>query len=583
MRKEIIALRVKPVAQERTKEELKQYHEEIKIKKQQILRYYGRRIKDLDRMVDNFGVVDGTAALWQTGEVAGKVVVASLTVEMLLHTLTDIVEKTGAVDYVADSIWGGDVKAVPEAAPAVTPTPESAPVPVSTVTPETIPTTPAPIEATPAPSTSPVEDFTKDHLLYKETDAEITSVANGIKVEYQIGGEKGDFATLDQALRRVVAQEIDIGKGNELDATEATRAENVLANLRQLLEGKAVGVIKPAELDGIAQFKDGKLTILNYQKFDDFMDGKLFKRAIDNITEANIDTGYAQTSTEKWQEMLDKRGEKATIDFGSSTDAKASEVVESAASGATPTASPEAPSVATPVENLVSTEKNIDSNVIAETLGQQVLEPMDGGRPAVDLASRPLQEVTVNTASYPAEYMSDILSKMSPDQASALAEVMIEAKIDEKEWEGVNFIIEGNTDLLRNADGKFDPNQIELALELSKVQYPKPAELRLALEAMKVLNLEETQEAAIVKAITNPKEGPKALKDLFGDSIGNRGAKVTLNPRKGILHFENLGPQKLDGNMNFREGVLRIGKRAGAIFGGKFPLKNLVQAINSFK
>jgi serine/threonine protein phosphatase PrpC len=450
-----------------------------------------------------------------------------------------------------------DVSSAGVSEPAPTPTPTPPPTPTS---------------QTPIGSPTPVEDFTKAHALYENTGAEITGDSSAIKVEYEIGS-KGDFATLDQALRRVVAQEISIGADGKFDAIEATRAENVLANLRQLLEGKAVGDIKPDALQGIVEFKDGKLTIIDYQKFDEFMDGKLFARAAEKISEANLDTGYAKISVSKWQEMFDQRSEKPTIDLGS---APTAEVAPESPIASTVDTSSSVASVITP-ESAPPTIDTVDTSpepqLPTPEPSASVIEPKPFSEP---------ESVVVVTTPYPVEYMSEVLDQMPDEQASALAEVMQEAGINADKWEDINFIIDGNTDLLQNADGEFDVNQVELALELSKVPRPKPAELRLALEAMKVLNFEQAQEVAIVNAIINPKQGPEALKELFGDSSGNSNAKVTLNSRNGLLHFRNLGPEKLDGTMNFRKGYVRIGKVAGAIFGGKFELKNLIAAIKGF-
>nr|HPN81666.1 hypothetical protein [bacterium] len=153
-----------------------------------------------------------------------------------------------------------------------------------------------------------LKDFVAEHRLLEQTGAEINVSPNGAaKVVYEIGRGK-DFSALDQALRRLVVQEFDVGADNQFDAVEAARAENVLANLRVLLGGNKIAGLDPEQLEGIVGFSDNHLEISNYGRFEKEILEPLFSRADSNIqTPDNVMEYVNRTSLARWQEMFNER------------------------------------------------------------------------------------------------------------------------------------------------------------------------------------------------------------------------------------------------------------------------------------
>ncbi|HQA63552.1 MAG TPA: hypothetical protein PK085_00405, partial [bacterium] len=153
-----------------------------------------------------------------------------------------------------------------------------------------------------------LKDFVAEHRLLEQTGAEINVSPNGAaKVVYEIGRGK-DFSALDQALRRLVVQEFDVGIDNQFDAVEAARAENVLANLRVLLGGNKIAGLEPEQLEGIVSFSDNHLEISNYGRFEEEILKPLFSRADSNIqTPDNVMEYVNRTSLARWQEMFNER------------------------------------------------------------------------------------------------------------------------------------------------------------------------------------------------------------------------------------------------------------------------------------
>ncbi|MEA3398337.1 MAG: hypothetical protein U9R06_01175 [Patescibacteria group bacterium] len=156
------------------------------------------------------------------------------------------------------------------------------------------------------------DKFKDEHSLLETSGAEIKLGEDKISVNYEIG-KKGDFKYLDQALRRIVVDKMDFGADNKMDALEAARAENTLANLRELILGRNVAGMKAEDLKGIASFneKTGEFKINDYTEFEKNLGG-LLKHAKEII---NADSGALaytdDTSQKNWQEMLGQKAGKA--------------------------------------------------------------------------------------------------------------------------------------------------------------------------------------------------------------------------------------------------------------------------------
>jgi len=530
--------------------------------KNEILRDYSYCIRDIDRMVDDAGKVDTTSYILKQANRASKVAIFALAAETLAvsaYNIYKLFEDSGSLSegVPISAKDGSQADKLPLSSPTLAPeSPTSSSSPVGETVPTASGTVPevSPIPATPeAPKINPLDAFKASHALYEKTGAEMTEGANGIKVEYEIGA-KGDFNTLDQALRRVVVQEFNVGTDGKFDALEATRAENSLANLRVLLEGKSVGGMNPEELKGIAEFKGGKLTITDYDKFNEFLNDKLFSRAEANITTANVATGYGETSAAKWQEMLDQRGDNAKVDFGTTEQASVAPKAEVTPSPAVESA-PKAP--------------------VTESVSSVEVKP--------ELNVAPLESIETKTTESISDYLGDTMGKFDDGDPEKLVSTLTEANLDVADWHTIEKVIGPNIDLLRDADGTFSAEQMTKAMELIRPGEVSDAKIRMVLEVMHTMDFKHVnEEKALIAAIVDYKKGSEAsihhLEKIFG--VGeSRNASVSLNEKKGIMTFSGIGKDKFDGSINFHDGKIKVGKFVGQLFGRKVNLSAIAETV----
>lgn len=535
--------------------------------KSKVLSKYADHLRDLDRMIDDYGKVDSIASLLKNTEFAAKVTVHALTVETLVlsasamaESISNLIDKSNSLNVELGRIATGSIINTSEAGGATETMSGSAPEVVKyDVTlagqsqfeaeiPKSVSSLATEMPITPASEVlqliDPLTEFKSSHALYEATGAQVTEGVNGIKVEYEIGA-KGDFNTLDQALRRVVASEINIGADNKFDAVDATRAENVTANLRVLLEGKSVAGIKPEELQGIAEYKDGKLTIIDYDKFKSFVDDKLFDRATTNITEANLATGYDRTSVAKWQEMMDQRTGAPRVDFG---------VAEQAAPKIETTPSP----------------------IVESAPKAPVLESIS---PVESRGLPQLKTIEIDTTKNLGDYLGGVVEKLSVQDSTQLVDTIRQAKLDGADWHLIERVVGKDVDLLRDADGTFSAEQMTKAMELIRSDNVSPERIKMVLEVMHNLDFKHAAEekslvGAIVDYSKNSDKSIHHLEKIFGTGQA-RNAQVSLNENKGILKFSNIGKDKLDGWINFREGKMKVGGPIIRLFNKKIDLKSI--------
>ncbi len=157
-----------------------------------------------------------------------------------------------------------------------------------------------------------VDKFNKEHALFiSEGDKDGFDINNDnevVSATIKLGAD-GAYKNVDQALRRLVVDNMDIS--GDFDAVEAAKAENVLANIRELINGRSVAGMSSEDLKGIVSInEDGDLVIEDYNKFSDLND-KLFERAnnpIDGITNKSDAIAYVDnTGVERWQEMVNAK------------------------------------------------------------------------------------------------------------------------------------------------------------------------------------------------------------------------------------------------------------------------------------
>lgn len=149
--------------------------------------------------------------------------------------------------------------------------------------------------------------FASEHGILTKTGAEVKFENGQIHVKYEVGKD-GDYAYLDQALRRLVVDNYKIS-GDKFTAVDAARAENVLANLRGLIEGKNLAGMRADDLKEMIKFDEesGELKIDDYGKFEEKVSA-LFERANTNINEnSDAMAEVNNTSNSNWQEMLDQK------------------------------------------------------------------------------------------------------------------------------------------------------------------------------------------------------------------------------------------------------------------------------------
>lgn len=262
----------------------------------------------IDKMLD---VWEKTQA--QVGGVSGAVEFTKTGFGERLNSLEQMFQKTTGF------ITG---EAPPEAPTAA---PEAAPAAAGTVK-ESIPQPPSE-EVTPEKLS---ENFAAQHALLKESGADIKIEGGRTMVEYDIG-EGADFKNLDQALRRVVVDLLPVEADEQFSALEAARAENILANLRELSLGHNVAGERAADWQEILKFdeKSGSFVITDYAKFQENA-GRLVEYANSSITEGSDALAYVDnTSQNQWQEMMDQKvqaaGEIEVADFSKDTQVTAAE------------------------------------------------------------------------------------------------------------------------------------------------------------------------------------------------------------------------------------------------------------------
>ncbi len=128
------------------------------------------------------------------------------------------------------------------------------------------------------------------------------------RVEIILG--KGGYEHVQQALRDLTVLE-KMMAGKEFTTVDAAQVENVVANLKYLLEGKDLRFMEAEDLDGIAHLGAGKLIIHDVSKFHELMQDGLLKHAADKITAGNLgryDEVVAtinNTSDSNWQRDVD--------------------------------------------------------------------------------------------------------------------------------------------------------------------------------------------------------------------------------------------------------------------------------------
>lgn len=153
------------------------------------------------------------------------------------------------------------------------------------------------------------ENSTKEeHSLLSGTGADIKFNAGKMEVLYGIGKNK-EFKFLDQSLRRIVLDNMDLKKEETFNALKAAKVENILANLRELMNGNSVANAKAGDFKDIISFdkKTGELKITDYFPFKEKLNG-LAANADKVINKESDALAYVNdTSQEKWQEMLNQK------------------------------------------------------------------------------------------------------------------------------------------------------------------------------------------------------------------------------------------------------------------------------------
>ncbi|MCR4280291.1 MAG: hypothetical protein NUV82_02605, partial [Candidatus Komeilibacteria bacterium] len=96
-----------------------------------------------------------------------------------------------------------------------------------------------------------LRDFAREHALLYADDAgfEVENKQLGNKWTAEVRtkiGVGGSYKYLDQALRRLVVDNMSLPK--EFSVMDAARAENALANMRELVQGNSVGGFEPAKV-----------------------------------------------------------------------------------------------------------------------------------------------------------------------------------------------------------------------------------------------------------------------------------------------------------------------------------------------
>jgi len=158
-----------------------------------------------------------------------------------------------------------------------------------------------------------MEVFGEHHKLLSAVGAEVKMDATGkFHAVLEIGKGK-DFAALDQALRRVVYDNLKVG--DKFGAMDAAKAENMIANLRELLQGKSVAGFKPEDFKNLMEWnpKTGTFEIKDFNGFLDKFQG-ISEHAGKAITETSDALAYANNTREGvLKQMFEQRGVKVEV------------------------------------------------------------------------------------------------------------------------------------------------------------------------------------------------------------------------------------------------------------------------------
>jgi hypothetical protein len=326
--------------------------EEINRRQNKIIKKYEKFLKDMDRIVTQAGTVDLVSYGAKRTEQFAKAVsfamifqtiglMAAKAAESFSETdkITDLIEKSGeAPSHHAEKsksliewltgrkpegetlekmpVKPSEPQELPQKEPEITEIAEKSAT-LSPATDKKITIGPleeqaarkikAPIEPLETQPEKIVYNFKTKHSLLEKTGADIEFADGKIKVSYEIGKGK-DFNYLDQALRRVVMDNVKI-KGTKFKAIDAAKVENALANLRELTLGHNVAGFKAENFKDIIDFneKSGQLEIKDYAKFEDRIKG-LLKHSEIAIDEKSDALAYVNDTPHKnWQEMLEQK------------------------------------------------------------------------------------------------------------------------------------------------------------------------------------------------------------------------------------------------------------------------------------
>ena len=157
-------------------------------------------------------------------------------------------------------------------------------------------------------------EFRSEHrILDKLADGKGTEIniddTGKISLRMEIG-EKGEFEYLDQGLRRIVMDKMpkEFIEDGKFNALEAAKVENVLANLRELIQGKEVAGFEVDDFKELVEFEDGELNIKNYAGFEEELD-ELFVHSNKIINQQSEALAYVNnTSQEDWQKIIEDKG-----------------------------------------------------------------------------------------------------------------------------------------------------------------------------------------------------------------------------------------------------------------------------------
>ncbi|OHA58947.1 MAG: hypothetical protein A2571_01055 [Candidatus Vogelbacteria bacterium RIFOXYD1_FULL_44_32] len=376
-----------------------------------------------------------------------------------------------------------------------------------------------------------------DLSLLEKTGAKVDFMdgTGQIRVEYDIS-RGGDFATLDQTLRRLVMQEYNFDPTDKVLGTiEAAQLENTLANVREIFEGKTIAGISPSQLDTVAKFENGKLIITDYEKFSSTILKPLFARAAENITSDSPAVKFAQaTSTANWQEMLDQRFDpdqmKVAEDFGSKIIGNQLEIEPTPATA--------------PLDNMIA-ENEIKMSA-------------EGPEPLIPQTPAGGHDAQFNR--YSSDRMSTQLSdrfnvpKLKADQ---LVELGVSGRISGVNPDG-SIVASGSFDRLTklfagekfatlfDQTGKIDKSQIEIFTSLDK-QNVAPEVIKQAMDFTDRIGWEPNKELALAQALAFPNE-TKYWQSAFGADLVPDRPRVFQITKSGDLLLKEISGLK--GSLN---------------------------------